>query len=175
MKFVPSKGWGSSRSEEVTIEAYDPKHQLYQNRVVGTWTQSLSMDSKVIWKVAPLVDNPTNHCGFTLFAAQLNEITKIEQGHLPPTDSRLRPDLRSREEGRLEESEREKVRVEDGQRRRRKELEDAGEVHEPRFFQTTDAGKSWKLKAGDSSYWAEREKDFEEANLVDIFDLKNRT
>ncbi|CRK40985.1 hypothetical protein BN1723_018799, partial [Verticillium longisporum] len=51
----------------------------------------------------------------TQFAAQLNEITEIEKGRLPPTDSRLRPDQRQAELGDLDAAEETKVVLEEEQ------------------------------------------------------------
>lgn len=58
---------------------------------------------------------------FTLLAAQLNE---PEEG-VAPTDSRLRPDQRLMEEGRWDEANKEKIRLEEKQRavRRQREAE----------------------------------------------------
>lgn len=36
---------------------------------------------------------------FSTFAMQLNELDKIMEGVLPPTDSRFRPDIRAMENG----------------------------------------------------------------------------
>lgn len=58
---------------------------------------------------------------FTEFAVQLNE---PEQG-VPPTDSRLRPDQRLMEEGRWDEANQEKLRLEEKQRTARKAREAA--------------------------------------------------
>ena len=63
---------------------------------------------------------------FTTFACQLNE---LEDG-VAPTDSRLRPDQRLMEEGLWDESNHEKVRLEEMQRDRRKLNEDV----EPMWF-----------------------------------------
>lgn len=170
MKFLPSKsGWGSSRSEEIIIEAFDAQNKKYNKDATGSWTRSLSIDSQEIWKVSNLVNEPESHCGFTGFAAQLNEITAIEKDRLPPTDSRLRPDLRFREEGNLKDAERYKIQVEERQRRRRAELEEAGLSHQPQFFKSTDDGKRWIIKDGEEGYWRSREKRFEGLNICELF------
>lgn len=168
---MPSKGWGSSRSEEVTIEAYDKLNRKYSDVVTGTWTQSLSIGTKVIWEAGPLVSDPANHCGMTRFAAQLNQITNLEEGWIPLTDSRLRPDLRAREQGRLEDAERHKVRVEEAQRRRRADLEESGKSYEPLFFQISPDGKFWNIKTGQENYWTHRESRFKSCPVPDIFEL----
>lgn len=157
----------ASRSEEVVVEAYDPTGKRYEKKITGNWISELVMGTQTVWKAGQLVDNAQDHCGFTKFAAQLNEVTEVEEGHLPPTDSRLRPDLRSREEGRLEEAELYKVKIETGQRQRRTELESAGSAHEPLFF--THDGKDWMPKGGSDNYWIARQKGF--VNVPSIFAL----
>jgi hypothetical protein len=70
---------------------------------------------------------------------------------LPPTDTRLRPDQRAFEEGRLEEAEQMKAILEQRQRERRAELEEKQLV--PRFF-TKDSTGEWVYKGG---YWEARQ------------------
>ncbi|KAG5440402.1 hypothetical protein PCK2_000535 [Pneumocystis canis] len=94
----------SGRSEELSVQAFSGSGALQPLTLSGRWTQSLIMrrtdvdyKEEVIWHVGQLVDEPTSHCGFTKFAATLNEITSIEEGLLPNTDTRLREDQRNRE------------------------------------------------------------------------------
>lgn len=61
---------------------------------------------------------------FTLLAAQLNEL----EPNVAPTDSRLRPDQRLMEEGLWDEANKEKLRLEEKQRAKRRELEAAAEA-----------------------------------------------
>lgn len=77
--------------------------------------------SIVAWKRRMPPPDAEKYYGFTILAAQLNE---MEEG-VAPTDSRLRPDQRLMEEGRWDEANREKVRLEEKQRavRRRREAE----------------------------------------------------
>uniref|UniRef100_A0A3B4ABM4 Oxysterol-binding protein n=1 Tax=Periophthalmus magnuspinnatus TaxID=409849 RepID=A0A3B4ABM4_9GOBI len=72
--------------------------------------------------------------GFTKFAIELNEPHPSLKLLLPPTDTRLRVDQRLLEEGKLEEAEEQKQRIEDMQRQRRKTLEESNVTHEPKFF-----------------------------------------
>lgn len=89
------------------------------------WDDKMEMTangkSMVIWrKRAP----PTDAClyyNFTIFASQLNE---MEQ-NIAPTDSRHRPDQRLMENGDWDESNREKVKLEERQRERRRLSHDA--------------------------------------------------
>ncbi|KAF7715617.1 Uncharacterized protein PECH_000970 [Penicillium ucsense] len=162
-----SGGMFSGRSEEVTTRAVDSYNSPVSLGLTGTWPASLSLtrdgspSGKPIWTAGPLVPNAPKHYGLTAFAAALNEITSIEEGHLPVTDSRLRPDQRALEEGDLDRAEEVKVQLEEGQRARRREMEAAGQTWTPRWFtrvsEDSDGGEVvWRLKGGKEGYWDER-------------------
>lgn len=154
-------GMFSGRSEGVVIKAYEGKKQLAY-LVEGTWTESLTLKTntteKTIWESGKLL--PPKRFGFTEFAATLNKSTLLEKGKLAPTDSRLRPDMSTYEQGNIEEAEKLKNQLEEGQRERRKQLEDLKKEHVPLFFRhsgggTADAGE-WTYISGDQSYWNRR-------------------
>ncbi|XP_060533104.1 oxysterol-binding protein 1 isoform X2 [Cylas formicarius] len=73
------------------------------------------------WKRNPVPDDSERMYNFTYLACQLNE---PEEG-VAPTDSRLRPDQRLMENGRWDEANKEKLRIEEKQRsvRRRREAD----------------------------------------------------
>ena len=162
------KGMFGGRSEEVAIETYNPEGTHTGLGLVGTWTQSLKLVevgkaiSTEVWRVGELVDNAAQTYGLTTFAASLNEITELEKGRLPPTDCRLRPDQRAAEAGDLDTAEIWKARLEEGQRARRKELEERNELHKAKWFVRVDGGDEgeevWKLKGGKEGYWEARAK-----------------
>jgi hypothetical protein len=160
-----AKGMFGGRSEDVQVESYGPDGASTGFSLVGTWTTSLQLlengkPVREIWHVGDLVDNAPQTYGLTTFAASLYEITEIEKGKLPATDSRLRPDQRAAERGDLDEAEEWKRRLEERQRAKRKEVEERGEVHKPRWFVKVDGGDEgeevWKLKTGKEGYWEER-------------------
>lgn len=144
-----AKGMFSGRSEEVSVRVcgIDDHHEPPSSSLsssewglTGKWTSSLSLtqggvEGKTIWEVGSPVNDAQRHYGFTTFAASLNEMTLLEQGRLPPTDSRLRPDQRALELGQLDEAESIKRRLEEAQRARRKEMEEAGREWMPRWFE----------------------------------------
>ena len=136
-----SKGMFSGRSEEVTVRVFDEDGHELSPGLAGKWTSSLSLThdgadtSKTIWQADALVADAPKHYGLTTFAASLNEMTAVEAGHLPPTDSRLRPDQRAAEQGDLDTAETVKKRLEEGQRARRRQEEDRGREWEPRWFE----------------------------------------
>ena len=177
-----TKGMFSGRSEDVAVQTYDSDGDEESLGLVGKWTSSLSItengnprgDEPPIWSVAELVPDAAKRYGFPTFAAQLNEITPIEKGKLPPTDSRLRPDQRAAEDGDFEEAEVLKGKLEDAQRRRRKALEDDGSSWTPKWFEKVAGGDGageevWVAKTQDS-YW-EKRANGEWAEVERIFDL----
>ncbi|XP_045539354.1 oxysterol-binding protein 1 isoform X2 [Papilio machaon] len=76
------------------------------------------------WDRIPAPPDSEKWYNFTLLAAQLNE---PEEG-VAPTDSRRRPDQRLMEEGLWDDANTEKLRLEEKQRAKRRELEAAAEM-----------------------------------------------
>ena len=88
-----------------------------------------------------------------VFTAQLNEITDIERNNLPPTDSRLRPDIKAYESGDIEKAEELKLKLEQLQRDRRLKGHDV----KPRYFEKI-SNVEWKRIEGSACYWSKRER-----------------
>ena len=178
-----TKGMFSGRSEDVGVQTYDSDGDEQSLGLVGKWTTSLTItengntkgSESPIWGVAELVPDAAKRYGFTTFAAQLNEITPMEKGKLPPTDSRLRPDQRAAEDGDFEEAEMIKGRLEEAQRSRRKALEEEGSSWAPKWFEKVagadgNGEEVWVAKTGQDSYWEKRTKG-EWGEVEKIFDL----
>ncbi|XP_060763533.1 oxysterol-binding protein 2 isoform X2 [Neoarius graeffei] len=124
-----------------------------------------TLTPRLLWKKYPLPENAENMYFFSSLALTLNE----EEDSVCVTDSRLRPDQRLMEEGRWDEANMEKQRLEEKQRavRRRREAEvsdamDQGHEYEGYkpvwFHQRTDpvSGEtSFVYKGG---YWEAKEK-----------------
>jgi oxysterol-binding protein-related protein 3/6/7 len=154
----------AGRSEELVAQAFDAHGRELPLGLHGTWTSSVQLTEhgvptqKTIWTAGVLVDQAHKHYGFTSFAATLNEITTMERGKLPATDSRLRVDQIALERGNHEEAEKLKTQLEAGQRARRKAMEENGEHWQPRWFTPMELGEEnvWKLKRGKEGYWEER-------------------
>ncbi|KAI9889782.1 MAG: hypothetical protein M1814_004984 [Vezdaea aestivalis] len=163
-----AKGLFGGRSEEVTVD-FDGEGAGM--RMDGRWTQQLSFEGKTIWQVGELVEDAPARYGFTKFAASLNEISEVEKGKMPLTDSRGRADQRSAEEGRLDEAEACKARLEEGQRTRRREMEEKGESWTPRWFRKVEGGNdAWGLRNGRDGYWECRERG-EWEGVVDVLGI----
>ncbi|KAF9089488.1 hypothetical protein BGX23_006643 [Mortierella sp. AD031] len=132
----------------------------------GRWSESLMEEvapNKLerLWKCHTPPPNHERYYGFTAFTIQLNELTKGLEKKLPRTDTRFRPDQALFEQGRVEEADREKLKVEQRQRELRKQMESRGEPWQVRWFekrpdpQTEDPeGQTWVYKGG---YWEARE------------------
>lgn len=167
----------SGRSEDLKATVYDTNGNLLKGYgFEGKWTQSLEMTAgskkEKIWEVGKLVDNYAKRFGFTEYAASLNEITPIEKGKIAPTDSRLRPDQRTYEEGNVDKAETWKLQLEESQRQRRKEMEEKGVEYKPKFFEFDAEDNVWKLIGGDKNYWRRRHVgDWAPNQLDDLFKL----
>ena len=162
-----AKGMFGGRSEDVGVECYSSDGSNTGFGLVGTWTNSLKVveagkQGKEIWRVGELVEDAANTYGMTTFAASLNEITSVEKGKLPATDTRLRPDQRAAEMGDLDDAEELKSKLEEKQRVRRGIMEEQGREYKPRWFVKVEGGDEdeevWKIKGGKEGYWEERSK-----------------
>ena len=93
----------------------------------------------------------------TPFVLTLNAIPEKLRPHLPPTDTRLRPDQRAMEDGEYDFAATEKNRVEEKQRATRRAREAAGTVHKPRWFKkevcNITGEEYWHADGG---YWETR-------------------
>ncbi|XP_078155381.1 oxysterol-binding protein-related protein 1B-like isoform X4 [Carex rostrata] len=116
----------------------------------GKGTEQLS-DAQVLWKRSKPAKYPTRY-NFTRFAITLNELTPELKEKLPPTDSRLRPDQRSLENGEYDKANSEKLRLEQRQRQARK-MQESG--WKPRWFSKDKATDTYRYIGG---YWEAREK-----------------
>ena len=162
-----SGGMFSGRSEDVFVQTYDAHGVEMPLGLMGRWTASLAVtENKVvrsngnpIWTVAELAPDAARRYGFTAFTSSLNEITDIEEGKLPPTDSRLRPDQRAVEDGDIDTAETAKAKLEEAQRQRRKVMEEQGVEWQPKWFERVEAGDGeevWVQKRGSDGYWERR-------------------
>ena len=97
-------------------------------------------DSKLLWKKTPIPTEAEKYYAMSRLACELNE---MEEG-VCPTDSRRRPDQRLMEEGRWDEANSEKVRLEEKQRevRKRREAEQELASQEGREYTGEWAGEA---------------------------------
>uniref|UniRef100_I3KPA4 Oxysterol-binding protein n=1 Tax=Oreochromis niloticus TaxID=8128 RepID=I3KPA4_ORENI len=158
--FVKSRYWGSETNKnEVQGVVLDQSGSAI-HRFGGLWHEGIFCDTlptpKCIWKPNPQPKDYLLYYGFSSFAMELNELPSDLKPLLPPTDTRLRPDQRMLEDGRVDEADIKKDKIEEMQRERRKELAKRGEEHVPRFFKSKDSsGRDVWLTNG--TYWKLRE------------------
>ncbi|EPY87727.1 hypothetical protein CB1_000224003 [Camelus ferus] len=139
-----AKYW-STNAHEIEGTVFDKSGKAV-HRLFGKWHESIycggSSSSACIWRANPMPKGYEQYYGFTQFALELNEMDPLSKSLLPPTDTRFRPDQRFLEEGNLEEAERQKQRIEELQRERRRVLEENKVEHQPRFFRKS-SDESW--------------------------------
>uniref|UniRef100_A0A8C2AND5 Oxysterol-binding protein n=1 Tax=Cyprinus carpio TaxID=7962 RepID=A0A8C2AND5_CYPCA len=159
--FVKSRYWGSDGSKnEVQGQVLDETGNVV-HRFGGFWHEGIFCDTlpnpQCIWKPNPQPKNYMLYYGFSSFAMEMNELTPDLKPLLPPTDTRLRPDQRLLEEGKIEETDKKKDEVEEKQRERRKILAKRGEEHIPRFFRKTLDAAGREVWIYNGTYWKIRD------------------
>ncbi|KAI1620449.1 Oxysterol-binding protein-domain-containing protein [Exophiala viscosa] len=93
----------------------------------------------------------------TPFVVTLNAVSDTLRPHLPPTDTRLRPDQRAMEDGEYDRAATEKNRVEEKQRAARRQRENAGEEWRPKWFEKkTDPVTGESYWEHNGQYWQKR-------------------
>ncbi|XP_029954564.1 oxysterol-binding protein-related protein 7 isoform X2 [Salarias fasciatus] len=159
--FVKSRYWGSETNKnEVQGTVLDQSGSVI-HRFGGLWHEGIFCDTlptpKCVWKPNPQPKDHLLFYGFSSFALELNELCPDLKPLLPPTDSRLRPDQRMLEEGKVDETDRKKDEIEELQRERRKELAKRGEEHVPRFFKKAKDSCGRDVWLSNDTYWKLRE------------------
>jgi oxysterol-binding protein-related protein 3/6/7 len=164
LDFKQAGYWGPSNVVAGDVLSMDNK---VLSRIDGKWDDQLArtLDAsqknlRVLWKAAPFPRDCDAYYGFTAFGITLNEINPEIRQRLPPTDSRFRPDVRALEEGNIDLAEEEKVRVEEQQRERRRQ----GQNAEPRWFR--EQGEEWVYTGG---YWEQRAKGWDSSNIQPLW------
>ncbi|KAK3725434.1 hypothetical protein LTR37_000404 [Vermiconidia calcicola] len=152
-----AKGWKASSAYQVGGKVVDAKGKTRWS-IGGRWNDkiyarltpgyeasldALAVNNKpdgtaaaqqafLVWEAHP---RPTGiPFNLTPFVVTLNALPERLKPCLAPTDTRLRPDQRAMEEGEYDFAALEKVRVEEGQRARRRDREAKGEEFVPRWF-----------------------------------------
>ena len=113
---------------------------------------SAENESNELWTAKPPIPHAPNQYGFTQLSLNLNEIDP--ETFLCPTDSRLRPDQRLLEEGKVEDASETKYRLEEKQRRARKMREVSKVGYHPRWFVPTyDPDTESTTHCYNGEYW----------------------
>ncbi|KAK9767065.1 Oxysterol-binding protein 3, variant 2 [Basidiobolus ranarum] len=151
-----------SSNNEVQASLYNAQGEVVRT-LSGKWNHAFWTEYgedkyEVIWHVHPPLSNASDYYGFTQFSMELNEITADIKDKLPHTDTRYRPDQRLFELGEVDKADEEKLRLEQLQRERRKQMEAAGETWTPQWFEKradphSPEHESWQYTGG---YWEAR-------------------
>lgn len=127
------KGWIGKGDYEAAGMVYDAKKKPLM-KLEGFWNSELysitnSNEKVLLVKRHPVPENCEYQYNFTKWDMNLNLFHKELIPKLPPTDSRLRPDIRALEYGDYDLASKEKDRLEVKQRAKRYEMEKSGAVH----------------------------------------------
>ncbi|KAG0680757.1 hypothetical protein C6P42_004692 [Pichia californica] len=156
--FISENGrFTSSRSEKVELKVYkDNNTKPISLSAHGSWTKDISLSNgKIIWKIStPLLQHEKKY-GFTKFSCCLNDLDEIHKD-CAPTDSRRRPDQRMYENGIIDDADELKLKLEEDQRLRRKDVNGNDVIHKPMFFQRGNSDLDWTFIHGDKGYWNRR-------------------
>ena len=139
----------SKDQRKVNGAVYDANEKL-KVKLNAQWDEKMEMTmngkSSVIWRKRPPSTDSCLYYNFTVFASQLNEMEE----NVAPTDSRYRPDQRFMEDGDWDESNREKGRLEEIQRERRRMNEDVKPIW---FEQKRDSATGEMIYKYRGRYW----------------------
>ncbi|BDA41111.1 Oxysterol-binding protein-related protein 1B [Coccomyxa sp. Obi] len=110
----------------------------------GKWDSELHADlpdssSRLLWRVNPPAADPSRYC-MTPWVLRLNDMTPQLAGRLPPTDTRLRPDVRALEAGIYDQAALHYKRLEEEQAARLATSAKTGAAHEPHWFERVRNG-----------------------------------
>ena len=111
-----------------------------------------------LWKSEPKPVKSDWLYNFSRFSLQLNYLSDELREKLPPTDSRLRPDQRALENGDTENAVREKHRLEEAQRARRKAMQEDQIIYNPSYFEQKKVEETGEvIWQSNLQYWRNRE------------------
>lgn len=170
---LKKRGWSDKGAFEIDGEIKDSNGKV-RYTVVARWDSYFKIidaetkQEKMIWERNPLPPNAAQMYGFNKFALQLNYLNKELIHQIAPTDSRWRPDQRAYENGMVDLAAKEKLRLEEKQRARRRLYQTTGKVHKARWFREVNdplTGEiSYEYTGG---YWEARENN----SYTDVLDI----
>lgn len=163
IEFKEGNMWGGAASRnQVQGAIYDERDKKVTG-LKGKWSDNFARQRddenyQVLWEATEMPHHAEDYYGFTYFAMSLNEITDDVAPYLPPTDTRLRPDQRAFEEGKVDDAENLKQTLETRQRERRKKMEAEGESFEPRWFHKEQGEEpEWQYGGKSGEYFKRRD------------------
>ncbi|XP_070185405.1 oxysterol-binding protein-related protein 3-like [Littorina saxatilis] len=172
LTFTKGSNSYSSKRYEVYGSIQTSEGKIVHN-LFAKWNEAFfcghASSARCIWRPGAMPEDHELYYGFTRFAMELNELDMEQARFLPPTDTRFRPDQRAMEEGRIQEAEAEKNRLENSQRERRKKAEDMGHSHSANWFckKTVDGKEVFEYNG---KYWeARKDPGFQRMSFVKIY------
>nr|XP_039251673.1 oxysterol-binding protein-related protein 6-like isoform X2 [Styela clava] len=173
-KIVFSKsGYWNSKNGEIAGTVTDSSGEAQQH-MHGRWFESIytgtGNKAKCIWRKSGMPTDYDRYYGFTQFAMELNELETADVNFLPRTDTRFRPDQRYLEEGNIDGAEKEKQRIEQMQRDRKKQRDENKEEYSPKFFKKVSSDSKDESWVYNGEYW-KRRKEPGFVNCPDILTL----
>ncbi|XP_076437583.1 oxysterol-binding protein-related protein 1-like [Babylonia areolata] len=131
----PSQGPSPSSSfnKNGTAEEGNDVEDAQPTNPIGSYALSIP-SQECVWRAIPRPSHSCKYFSFTAFAMTLNQLMDSQSSRLPPTDSRVRPDIRLLEEGNIDGAAEEKNRLEEKQRAARKDRKKTKEEWTPVWF-----------------------------------------
>ncbi|VDM29352.1 unnamed protein product [Toxocara canis] len=133
-------------------------------KLILSWYNCRS-DGTVLFEAIPPPKDVGKYYGFSQFTCGLNELSSEEKAFLPPTDSRLRPDMRALELGDATKAVACKMALEKAQRTRNEQK------HKRLWFeQQQDSMTYTTMWISNGKYWAAKEKQFKDVpDMLQLF------
>lgn len=165
LHYIPQGYFAKEQPRIVKGEIIDPSNKV-RSILDGVWNDHMTVaqvlsasgknkfetsEPKEIWRKRPPPSDSHLYYHFTTFACSLNE---PEEG-VAKTDSRRRTDLRLMEDGQWDESNLEKIRLEEIQRERRKNHDDVKPLWFVQEYEEFSEKPVWKYTG---TYWKCKEK-----------------
>eukprot|EP01115_Flamella_aegyptia_P000433 TRINITY_DN106242_c0_g1_i1.p1 TRINITY_DN106242_c0_g1~~TRINITY_DN106242_c0_g1_i1.p1 ORF type:complete len:444 (-),score=89.16 TRINITY_DN106242_c0_g1_i1:39-1370(-) len=159
---VTKAGWLGAGRFETNAEIFDNNGKL-RLKINGKWNDSLyaikvengsESEPILLWKKA---NNPPHKWNWPKFNDDLCYMDSHYEKILPETDSRLRGDRRALEKGDVDAAGKEKHRLEEEQRAKRKQRETNNVTYEPAYFKKESDEKWGHIWTYKGDYWGERE------------------
>lgn len=173
--FEDAKGYFPSECNPAAFGTIIDKSSNVKYKLEGEWTSYLAAKSQSTGERTELAvryqspENSNKQYFFTSYAINLNHLHKNLISELCPTDCRFRPDQRALEFGDKDLAQEEKLRLEQDQRKRRKEAHDSGRTPKPRWFKLQyDEHSQAQIYRFTGDYWkAKKLKDWD--NVIEIY------
>jgi len=158
-------GWFGGLSHEISGEVTDKDGNL-RAVLTGKWNEFFAVakvDEKgqkgafvELWRKPHYESELTHKWKWDPFVDTLTELSEEMEHTLPPTDSRLRADMRALAAFDVKRAGKEKVQIEERERRKRREREAQGKKWAPQYFKKVpddEFGERWEYFG---NYWEDR-------------------